>query len=251
MRSTALGAGLTVALLALAVVAVGGISADTTATQEETEANASFGANVSSFMQANDVEAEDEVDSGMFNASMKRAETAEERRALVDERTDRLERRQQRLAELRANVSAGGASTADVAMATHVDVGAAALERSANRTDRVARSVGADTERLAAIRQNASELRGQEVAELAQSIAGQPSHAGGPPSEDGAANGTDGPAADPSGNGSDRSTAENGSTSGQDGSDASDGGPPDHAGGAEDEDGDDGADAEADADEQD
>lgn len=256
MRPTAVGAGLFVAFVVFAVVAVGGIAAGDAATQED--ANASFGAEVSSFMQANDVEAQDEVDRGMFNASLQRAETAEERRAIVEERTERLQRRHERLQELRENVSTDAPSPADVAVATRVDVGASSLERSANETERVARGVGVNTERLETIRQNASQLRGPEVAELARSVGGPPEDARGPPDDVPAAdNSSNDRGADSPGNGSDRSGADNRSGSGRNSTNASGGGPPDHAGGGPDDpgngngNGDGDADGDTEADEQD
>lgn len=217
MKRTAVVAGLLAALLAVAVLAVGGASA-ATQTNDTGDRNASLGAEISSFMQASSAEAEGEVDDGMFDAALNRTDDPEKRRALVETRQKRLQQRQERLAQRRAEISDGDApGVKAIALATHVEVGADSLERSANETDAVAREVGVNTTVLDEIRRNASQLRGPEVAALARNVAGNPpaGHAqpgeGGPPG--------DGPMTNRSGSGN-PATNETGS-----------GGPPDDASG--------------------
>jgi hypothetical protein len=126
-------------------------------------------------MQSSTAEAEGEVDDGMFAAGLARANSSEERRALIERRQERLQQRQAELAERRAEVTDDdGPRLRDRALAAQVAVGAARLERSANGTERAARAAGMDTETLAEIRSNASELRGSEVAALARNPTGPP-----------------------------------------------------------------------------
>jgi hypothetical protein len=186
MRTDAVAAGLLVALAVIAVATMGGAVADThdTETEANTAAgNASVGAEVSSFMQASTAEAEGEVDDGMFEASLRRADDPEERRRIVENRTQRLEERQQRLEERRASIESDG-TVRDRALAVGVTVGANQLEESVNETEPIAERVGVDTERLHELRTNARNLSGGEVADLARGLAGPPADrpkAGGPP----------------------------------------------------------------------
>lgn len=176
MKRTAVGAGLLVALLAVAVVGVGGVAAQDDG-ENATATNASLGTEISSFMQASSAEAEGEVDDGMFDAALDRTDDPAERRTLVERRQQRLQERQARLEDRRASLSDGNATDApgvrEHALATHVTVGATELEQSVNGTERAAQAAGLDTEALAEIRSSARELRGPEVAELARNLAGQ------------------------------------------------------------------------------
>lgn len=174
MKRIAVGAGVLVALFVVAAFAVGGVGATTQA--DDAETNASFGAEISSFMQASSAEAEGEVGDGMFAAAMNRTDDPEERRALIERRQQRLEQRQAKLEERRARISTeDGVGVKDRALATHVAVGANGLEESVNGTERAAQAAGLDVEVLNAIRANARDLQGSEVAALAQNISGPPS----------------------------------------------------------------------------
>lgn len=191
MRSRTVGAGLLVALAVLLAATMGGAVADSHG--NETEANASVGAEVSSFMQASTAEAEGEVDDGMFEAALNRTDDPEVRRQLVENRTQRLEQRQQRLEERRAEIRGTG-DVRDRALAVRVAVGADRLEQSVNETEPVAASVGVDTERLTQLRTNARNLTGGEVSDLARGLAGPPADrpgAGGPPGDAPAGNATE------------------------------------------------------------
>ncbi|QLD90827.1 hypothetical protein HWV07_17980 [Natronomonas salina] len=195
MKRIAVSAGVLVALVAVAVMAAGGVGA-TTQADTGNEANGSFGAEISSFMQASSAEAEGEVDDGMFNAAMNRTEDPDERRELVERRQERLQERQARLEERRSQISADdGADIRDRALAVHVTVGASNLERSVNGTERAAQASGVDTESLNEIRTSARDLRGSEVAELARSVSGRSAGERGPPTDVPGRNGSqaDGP----------------------------------------------------------
>lgn len=173
MKRIAVSAGVVVALLAVAVLAVGGAGA-TAQTDNASETDGPFGAEISSFMQASSAEAEGEVDDGMFSAALARTNDTEERRALIERRQERLQQRQTRLEEHRSRMTAeDGPDVRDRALAAHVVVGAAQLERSVNGTQRAAEASGVNnTEALEEIRANARDLRGPEVAELARNISG-------------------------------------------------------------------------------
>lgn len=180
MGRIAVGAGLLVALLAVAVVGVGGVAAQDAGGNDTAASNVSLGAEISSFMQASSAEAEGEVDDGMFDAELNRTDSKAEKRALIEERQQRLRERQNRLAERRSAMSdddttSPGASSGvrKRALAARVNVGAAELTQSVNGTERAARAAGLETATLAEIRKNASELRGPEVADLARGIAGR------------------------------------------------------------------------------
>lgn len=185
MRTNAVAAGLLAVLAVLAVGVMGGAVADSHSNEADANVseNASVGMEVSSFMQASTAEAEGEVDDGMFEAALNRTEDPEERRQLVENRTRRLQERQQRLEERRGAIGSTG-DVRDRALAVRVAVGADHLEKSVNETAPVAESVGVDTERLEQLRENARNLSGGEVAELARGLAGPPADrpgAGGPP----------------------------------------------------------------------
>ena len=184
MNRTAVGTALVVGVLAVVMLAVGGVLADDT-TDESEEINDSFGAEMSSFAQASATEAEGEVDDGVFAAAMNRTDDADERRALVEQRQERLEQRHERLANERStleSVDAAEASIKDRATAARVEAGAVGLERSINGTERAAVEAGVDTDRLNELRMNARDLRGPEVAALAHSIA-RPAGDRGPPGD--------------------------------------------------------------------
>ncbi len=134
--------------------------------------NASLGAEISSFMQASDTETANEFDDEMFVAAMNRSTDPEERRALIETRTDRLEERN---SELRAQRE-GLDDEQDVrshAIATRVAVGSSGLERAANRTEAAARGVGANTDRIDDLRSSAREI-GSDVVGLTPGVAGPP-----------------------------------------------------------------------------
>jgi hypothetical protein len=179
-RSVIVVSGLLCTLLLCGGVLTGIGSAQTA----ETETNASFGAAVSSFMQASEADAEDELDDEMFEAALNRTPTPEERRALLEERQQRLEERNREL-RTRREALGGASNVRGHAIATRVAIGADRLEQSVNRTEQAAAEVGMNTTELEAIRSSAHRLRGQKVAELARGFAGPPANQPGPPEETG------------------------------------------------------------------
>ena len=170
MKRTAVGIGVLVALAVLLAAGMGGVAAQDQPTNTTEQSNASFGATVSSFMQASSADAEGEVDDGMFEASLNRAETAEERRSLIEQRQERLQERQQRLENRRAMLAESGSEVRSRAVAARVTTGANGLEKSINDTEAVAASAGVDTAALEALRNDARNLSGGEVSELARGV---------------------------------------------------------------------------------
>lgn len=156
----------------LATLLLGGLATGVgTAQSADSGANVSFGAEVSSFMQASGAETKGELDDGMFDAALNRTTEPDERSALVEERKQRLEERHRELRTQRETLD-GESNVRTHAVATRVAVGAGGLERSVNNTEKAAQEAGVDTESLGSIRSNASELRGPDVAELARGLTG-------------------------------------------------------------------------------
>ena len=265
MKRIAVSAGVLVALVAVAALAAGGAGA-TTQADTGNENNGSFGAEISSFMQASSAEAEGEVDDGMFNAAMNRTEDPDERRALIEQRQERLQERQAKLEDRRSRISTeDGTDIRDRALAAHVAVGASNLERSVNGTERAAQASGVDTQSLDEIRSNARELRGSEVAELAKGLGvGRSAGDRGPPADSpGNGNGQSaGPSANRSnssnlpvevgsdgdpGNGNSSDQRSNGQNGTQNGSQPDGTGPPEDGQGNDDAPNDEGGNAEGDA----
>lgn len=205
MKHYAVGAGVLVALLVLFAAATGGAVAEVQDGDDRAD-NETFGAEVSSFMQASTAEAEAEVDEGMFQAAMRRAESADERRQLIEERQARLAARQAELRERRDELSADEPAAKNRALATRVQVGADGLERSVESTENHAARVGVDAAQLAALRQEARSLK-NDVTDLAREMAGQAGES------DGRWSGDDGWPGDDRGNGSDRSGDDRGNGS--------------------------------------
>ncbi|MFO7925707.1 MAG: hypothetical protein ACQET5_00290 [Halobacteriota archaeon] len=140
--------------------------------------NASLGADISSFMQASDVETADNVEEGRFEVAMNRTEDSDERRALIRARQARLEERSERLRSQRETLG----ETPDVrnrSVATGISIGAAGLERSVNETERRAQAADVPTERFSELRESARAVRGPDVAGLARGV-GRPPNAGPP-----------------------------------------------------------------------
>lgn len=178
--------GLTALLVVLAVVvatvpagAVPALSTSASAAQDgaandSNASNASFGASVSGFMQASAADAEGEVEDGMFDARFENA-SEERRKNLVKGRAGNLDQRLDQLREQRAellNSTDGEPSVADRAKAARLAARIDALEESINSTSVAAERAGVNVAVLDELRQNASNLTGPEVAELARGLAG-------------------------------------------------------------------------------
>lgn len=189
----------------------------TDATAAQADNGSSMGSNVSSFMQSTSGQADEEVESGMWNAAY---ENASNRSAVVQRRagdiSTRLADLQDRRERLEAAHENGSIGRAEYRARLGRLVGRmAALNRSIAETERQARATGVDTTRIEALRRQAGNASGPEMAAVARSMAGGPPTGGpastnrsGPPDRAGPPNGTDGGPPDRAGppNGTDDST---------------------------------------------
>mgnify|MGYP000565986195 CR=1 FL=1 len=140
----------------------------------------SVGAQVSSFMQTSATNATSEVESGMFEAEYERADN---KSAVVEKRTKRIERQIEQLRERKRALAEREGDLNDVAYTARMSriVGEIeALERQINGTAAKAERVGIDAERFDRMRANVSELRGPKVRAAADAIPGR-----GPPADRG------------------------------------------------------------------
>ncbi|PSQ36963.1 hypothetical protein BRD11_00590 [Halobacteriales archaeon SW_12_69_24] len=222
MNRTAIMIVLVVGLALAATAAVGGAAG--ASMQSSASDNASFGAEVSSFMQASGQETAGEVDREMFAAGWNRTDDPAERRQPVERREATLAEREKRL-QARQRALDNSTGVARYAIATQIAVGAAELAESANDTERAAEASGLNTTVLAEIRTNASEMHGRAVAELAVGLAG-PANDVGPPTDVIGGNGSE-----DRGNGSEDSGSEDrGNGSEDSGSEESENGSADQGG---------------------
>jgi hypothetical protein len=194
---------------------------------ENATADLSPGERLAGVVGVQGAEIEGEVESRAFEVGLREAESNESRAAVVAERLNRTEERlaelEQRQQELRERRAAGELSRGEYAarMATttaRIETLSRGLNRSASAAAELPAAVrnetGVDDERLATLRQRASELSGPEVAAIARGVAGE--DVGGPvaPGRGPPANGTDrGPSADagPPGEGAPGGVSGNGS----------------------------------------
>ena len=172
--------GLIAGIALLSAAAAGSVAGAQADAETNASTDASFGAEVSSFMQASSAEAEDEVNNGIFVAALERTDDPEQRRVLIENQAAELEERQERLQQRQERLNETDSVTR-YAIATEVAVGAAELERAADRTRLVAQAGGPNATALAEIRANASEMRGQAVAEIAGSVGAPAGNGSGPP----------------------------------------------------------------------
>lgn len=207
----------------------------------ESEPNAS----VSTFMQASTADAENTIDAEMFAAKYNGSDNESretlvlERTGELDERVERLEAEREALREQQDDLHPGEYR----ARMTQLTVEIRALEREIDRTERRANETGVDTDRLDELRDNAANLSGPEVAEIARGLAGvdEPPGRGPPDGTPGNGNGPPGAENGTPGNGNGPPGTENGTPGNGNGPPDGDsetpgngsggGGAPDHANG--------------------
>lgn len=139
-------------------------------------------------------EVEGDVDARSFGHAVAAAETDDERAQIVGERAETVEQRletlRERLDVLQERRAAGEISQREYRVKTaKLAAELSNVERTANQTTEVAAELptdvlernDVDVDRIRTLRENASELRGGEVAEIASGIAG--SGAGGAPDD--------------------------------------------------------------------
>lgn len=182
------------------------------------------GMQMAAFAQSTAAEANDTVESGVWQAEYAEADN-ETRADLVLNRTERLEQRMERLQErsraLEAAKENGSMNeVAYTARASALQAQMDGLRAALQQTDAAARETGVNRTRLAHLRENASNMTGPEVAAIARNL----THAGGPPATPPGSPG--GPGAAP-GNGTDAANGtDSGNATGQEaGTDRSPGGP--------------------------
>lgn len=170
-------------LASATIVALPAVGATATPTATNaSDGDAGLGTQMTAFMQSSAARANDSVDNGMWVARSDRA-NASERADLVRSRTGALDRRLERLRErnrtLEAQYENGSIpEPAYVARSSRLAGEIAALQESLDDTERVANRSGVNATGLDRLRQNASDLRGPQVAAIARGlVGGQP----GPP----------------------------------------------------------------------
>ncbi len=185
MRTRTILVAVVVAILlgAAGVVAAQEPDGDVTAEEGEAEVELSFGEEISIAVAAQQNEVRNTVENEAFGiafdrnpeeaverrseALRERLNRAEERRAELDERRERDEISERRYNANMAKLSVEGES----------------VNRSADHVLRRAEERGVNVENITQLKENARDLTGPEVAEVARGIAGPPEDRAGPPAE--------------------------------------------------------------------
>lgn len=169
------------AVAAPSVDAMGSASGAAQAANNTTNDSTSLGASISGFMQTSEANAEGEVDDEVFRGRFAGASN-ESRRVLVAARGEELENRLERLRAQRAELldGTGNLTVGERARAARLLAEIDSLHTAINTTDEAAAEAGVNATRLSRLRENASDLDGPEVAELARGLAGH-----GPPEDRG------------------------------------------------------------------
>ena len=160
-----------IGLLVAPVAATGGLTDEHDTDDDDSP---SVSDEVSTFMQANTANAAHTVDDGIFASKFEKADD-DRRAALIEERTATHE---SKLAELKAEYQELREQRDELhpseynARMNRITAELAGIDRSLGQTEQRARGAGVNVTELNTLRQNASELGGQEVAERAQKIAG-------------------------------------------------------------------------------
>lgn len=171
------------AVAALVLAAAGGVAAaqntsdnttvdNTTADEADADVQLSFGEQISILVANHQTEVSHTVENAAFEVAFERdAEAAVEDRARqLQERVDRAEEKQ---AEIDEKVESGEMSERRaMAEKAKLSVEAEAVNRSADSVLDKAAEQGINTSAVETLKQNASELSGEEVSRIARSIAG-------------------------------------------------------------------------------
>ncbi|WP_440988778.1 hypothetical protein [Haloarchaeobius baliensis] len=148
---------------------------------DNNSSNRSMGGAFSTFAQSAAADANGEVDSRMWGAAFNGSGDNATRTRLVEGRTTALEARLEALQEQRQRLQERRDEMSRVAYRAQLaslTSRLAALGSALNQTEDAARETGVNTTQLDRIRQNASELTGPEIAEMARELG-----AGGPPED--------------------------------------------------------------------
>jgi len=213
-RAPAVAALCAVALLAVVAPIAGAAAGGTQSDATNATNDSSMGAEISAFMQSSASEADGAVEDGMFEAEYD--ERPDDRATLVENRTGDLQSDLADLRERRQELRENRDEMSQVeyrARMSRLVSDIRSLERSVNRTEPLAEAAGVDTTALRTTRNDASELSGQEVAELAKHMAvvtdERPDRGPDGDRGNGEANGREGGPKDSPGNGSDNANAGN------------------------------------------
>lgn len=199
---------------AASVGSLAGGSADSSATRAGAATNGStnstMGTEISAFMQSSSASADGSVDDGMFGAAYNDTNETD-RAALVNERTETLEKRAAALETRKERLIANEGNMSDVAYQARMSALVSRIEAlydAINRTATFANESGANVTKVETLRSEAANLTGPEVSRIARNVSGvtapgEPADVG-PPGENetGPPNGTPGDGAG-NGNGDD------------------------------------------------
>ncbi|MFP8951406.1 hypothetical protein ACLI4Z_00345 [Natrialbaceae archaeon A-arb3/5] len=160
---------------------------------------------VSSFMQSSAADAENTIESGLFETAYKSADN-ESRADVVTDRTESLQKKVSTLEAEREELQENEESLSSAeyhARMTQLTVQITMLDRTVDRMVPMATEAGVDRERLDVLRENASSLNGSEVRTVARGLGGFDAQPGnGPPEfvnatqKSAHGNGTTGPESD-------------------------------------------------------
>lgn len=220
-RSVLVGLLVFVGVVLVAAPALGlEASVLTTTDENEMDESGEFGEQVSSFAQSSAVDANESIDSGMWeqslNATDDRDRSVEVRFGAIEDRIERLEAQRDELEADRAE--SGLNEQAYQARASALQTQIQNLDRSVNHTSETAErhGVAVNQSTLETLRNNASNMTGPEVSALARNITDAPR---GPPADAGPPDHAEADGDDDESNAEDRGPGND-----------TDRGPPDHAG---------------------
>lgn len=159
-------------LLMVAVCVLGLTAAPGVLAQASSDEEASFGAQISAFMQSSAADADATVEQGMWNASIERVaapEASVDRQASrLQSQLERLENRSEVLREARQNGSLTGVAYTARASAVRADL--QNLRKSINETNATAQRHGVNETMLDDLREAAGSLDGPEVSAIARNV---------------------------------------------------------------------------------
>lgn len=173
---------LLVVSVALAMLVSPTILAQETATATQNTTNesetAGMGAQLTAFTQSNSAAVNESVENGMWRAGFNQS-NASDRARLVQNRTETLERRLERLQRQNATVqeryeNGSLPEPAYIAQQSRLSARIDALRTAVNDTDAAAAQAGVNDSRLDRLRRSASNLTGPEVAAIARGLGGPP-----------------------------------------------------------------------------
>jgi len=186
-RHTLLVVSVALAMLVSPTILAQETATATRNTTNESGETAGMGAQMTAFTQSTSAAVNDSVENGMWTAEFNQS-NASERARLVRDRAGSLERRLERLQRQNESVreryeNGSLPQPAYVAQQSRLSARIDALQTAINDTGEAAVQAGVNDSRLERLRQNASELKGPEVAAIARGLGGGPPEDRGPPAD--------------------------------------------------------------------